>query len=123
MKIRIQIKSFWPAVLGLIVATLLFCLPGEEFPEAGWLEQIHLDKIVHVGLFFLLVVIWCLPIQSRAKNKAQVNLYVTLAFIMYGVIIEVIQLNFIPHRSFDVFDIVADTVGCFAAWLVCEQIL
>jgi VanZ family protein len=123
VKIRIQIKSFWPAVLGLIVATLLFCLPGEEFPEAGWLEQIHLDKIVHVGLFFLLVVIWCLPIQSRAKNKAQVNLYVTLAFIMYGVIIEVIQLNFIPHRSFDVFDIVADTVGCFAAWLVCEQIL
>ena len=105
------------------MATLLFCLPGEEFPEAGWLEQIHLDKIVHVGLFFLLVVIWCLPIQSRAKNKAQVNLYVTLAFIMYGVIIEVIQLNFIPHRSFDVFDIVADTVGCFAAWLVCEQIL
>jgi VanZ family protein len=121
VKIRIQIKSFLPAIFGLIVATLLFCLPGEEFPEAGWLEQIHLDKIVHVGLFFILVVIWCLPIQSRIKNKTQVNLYVTLAFIVYGIIIEIIQLNFIPHRSFDVFDIIADTVGCFGAWVVVNR--
>ncbi|WP_276373293.1 VanZ family protein [Chryseolinea sp. H1M3-3] len=119
--LKIQIKSFWPAAFGLVVATLLFCLPGEEFPQAGWLENLQLDKIIHVGLFFMLVVLWCLPVQHRAQNKLRASLFITLAFIVYGIAIEFIQRDFIPHRSFDIFDIVADTLGCFLGWIVLKK--
>jgi VanZ family protein len=123
--VRLEIKSFWPAILGFIVATMLFCLPGEELPEAGWLDHLHLDKFIHVGLFTMLVVLFCLPVGHRLTNKARtdtVYIWITSAFAIYGVAIEFIQLNFIPHRSFDVYDIVADAVGCaigffFVRWV------
>jgi VanZ family protein len=123
--VRIEIKSFLPGILGFIVATMLFCLPGEEFPEAGWLDQLHLDKFIHVGLFIMLVVLWCLPAGYRLENKKRVDtiyIWITVAFIIYGIAIEFIQRNFIPHRSFDFFDIVADAIGCglgffFVRWI------
>ncbi len=121
---EIQIKTYWPAILGLVTATILFCLPGEEFPEAGWLEDIQLDKIVHVGLFFTLVILWCLPSGARTSRERtnRVYIYITLAFLVYGIAIEFIQRNFVPHRSFDVFDIVADAVGCVVGFIVAKKI-
>ena len=122
---KIQIHSFWPAIAGLIIATLLFCLPGQEFPEAGWLDQIHFDKVVHVGLFAMLVILWSLPLRSRVGDQgklSRMHLGITLAYILYGVAIEFIQRDFIPHRSFDVFDIVADAVGCVVGWIMVKRI-
>ena len=121
---EIQIKTYWPAILGLVTATILFCLPGEEFPKGGWLEDIQLDKIVHVGLFFTLVILWCLPSGARTSRERtnRVYIYITLAFLVYGIAIEFIQRNFVPHRSFDVFDIVADAVGCVVGFIVAKKI-
>src|SRR5688500_13928190 len=104
---------------------MLFCLPGEELPEASWLDHLHLDKFIHIGLFTMLVVLVCLPAGHRLTNKARtdtVYIWITSAFAIYGVAIEFIQINFIPLRSFDVYDIVADAVGCvigffFVRWV------
>jgi VanZ family protein len=102
-------------VVVLILATYLFCLPGNEFPRVTFLDKIHFDKVAHIGLFSLLVFLWILPPQSRISDKQKINrlyLWIAVAFVLYGVFIEFIQLNFVPNRSFDVYDIVANTVGC-----------
>jgi len=114
-----KIRSFIPGVVALIVATVLFCLPGKEFPESGWFEKIFLDKWIHVGLFASLVALWTLPFIHRIDEIRQRVLFVWIAlgFIVYGVAIEFIQGWFIPHRSFGVDDIVADAVGCGAGLL------
>lgn len=122
---KIQINSFWPALTGFVIATLLFCLPGDEFPKTGWLDKIHFDKVVHIGLFALLVVLLSLPFRSRLKSPRRLNqLYgwIMIAYIVYGIAIEFIQRDFIPHRSFDVFDILADTIGCVTGYLVVKRI-
>ena len=122
---KIQIKSFLPAIGGLVFATLLFCLPGDEIPDAGWLDDLQLDKVVHIGLFTMLVFLWCLPMQSRFHEKRQLNkahLWVALAFAAYGIVIEFIQRDFIPYRSFDFFDIVADVVGCVIGWIAARKL-
>ena len=121
--LKIVIKSFVPGILAFIVATLLFCLPGQEFPEAGWLENLQIDKIVHVGLFAVLVVLWCLPIAAGKERVTQPLVGITIAFILYGIAIEFIQLEFIPHRSFDLMDIVADTVGSLIGLFVAKRLL
>jgi VanZ family protein len=51
-----------------------------------------------------------------------VYLLITLVYIVYGIAIEFIQRDFIPHRSFDLFDIVADTLGCVVGWIVVKRI-
>ena len=114
-RLKIRITSFWPAVVALVVATFLFCLPGQEFPHVNWLDKIHFDKFAHIGLFSIMVFLWILPRESRINDKQMVMriyLLIALAFVLYGICIEFIQLNFVPNRSFDVFDIVADAIGC-----------
>jgi VanZ family protein len=122
--VKIQIKSFWPAIVALIVATFLFCIPGDEFPEANWLDKIYFDKLVHIALFLTLVFLWVLPLRERSndgRTMERISLTITLAFVAYGIGIEFIQQNFIPHRSFDFFDIVADSAGCVLGWLAARK--
>src|SRR5688572_19828445 len=101
---KLRIRTFWPAIFWSIIATTLFCLPGEEFPEAGWLDELHIDKVVHIGFFILFMILWCLPLEWRVPDGSQRTLrytWMAIVFVLYGVAIEFIQKSFIPHRSFD----------------------
>ena len=121
---RISIKTFWPAAISLIGATVLFCLPGDEFPEKSWFEKIYLDKWVHVGLFTVLVLLWSLPMLHKIKihSRLQKALVLTAAsFVIYGIIIEIVQEHFIPHRTFGVDDMVADAIGCGLGFFLAKR--
>jgi len=123
--VKIRINSFWPVIFGLVGATLLFCLPGDRFSKAGWLEELELDKVVHIGLFAILVFLWCLPVQTRITEPTRLSkmyIWITLSFVSYGVIIEFIQRDLIPYRSFDPFDIVADAIGCVIGWFAVRKL-
>ena len=107
---------FLAAITWFIIATVLFTLPGTAFPTEDWLDKIYSDKWVHVGLFIVMVVLWCLSWKSLKRNQGNQNLIkafwtVAIIFIGYGIAIEFIQKYFIPFRSFDVTDIAADAVG------------
>ena len=121
---RIAIKTFWPAVISLIVATVLFCLPGEEFPEKSWFDEIYLDKWVHVGLFTVLVLLWSLPMVHKIKAQSRLRkalIWTAVAFIFYGIIIEVIQGRFIPNRTFGLDDMAADAIGCGVGFFLAKR--
>lgn len=45
------------------------------------------------------------------QNAEKILLLISLFLLIYGVSIELIQHYFIPNRSFDWGDIIADTVG------------
>lgn len=117
---KIQIKSFWPGIISFIIATVLFCLPGQEFPTEEWFGKVLLDKWIHVGLFASLVACWCLPFIPRFEDEMKIRsifIKITLAFISYGIAIEFIQGSFIPFRSFGVDDMIADAIGCGVGFL------
>lgn len=126
---KITIRTFWWAVIASIGATILFCLPGEDFPQEDWFEIVSLDKLIHVGLFAGLTGLWCLPLIHRIEEIAKLRnrfMLIALGFVFYGVIIEFIQGNFIPHRSFGIDDMVADAIGCgigfmFSNWQLNKQ--
>jgi hypothetical protein len=119
-------SSFIPGVLGLIISTILLTLPGSSLPTEDWLDKIWFDKWVHIGLFGILVVLWCRAFhRKKADSKKIKKLFVIIAAIVlaYGILMEFVQGNFIPHRSFDFGDIVADAVGCFAGYFLSKRYL
>jgi len=121
---KIPIKSFWPGAAAFIVATVLFLLPGTEFPKEDWFSKIFLDKWIHIGLFVALVTLWSLPFIHRIKESAKllnVFLWIALGFIAYGICIEFVQRAFIPFRSFGVDDMVADAIGCGVGFLLARK--
>ena len=112
----IRIKSFWPGIFMLILATVLFCVPGNKLPDEDWLGDISADKIVHVGLFAALVALWGLPFiyRSAADNTSTLRrtlILVVVIAILYGVAIEFFQGAYIPNRSYSLADMLADTLG------------
>ena len=87
--------------LALLSASVALLSPGSEAP----LPFAHADKLVHAAMFLLLAFFadagW--PHLGFVPRKY-------LALLGYGVAVEVLQ-HYIPLRSFDVLDIIADGAG------------
>jgi hypothetical protein len=108
--------SFLPGIIWLIVITYLLLLPGSAFPQETWLSRLWFDKWVHIGLFAILIFLWCRAFTLfKNENKTLKKIFLSIAFIAlaYGVGMEFIQKYYVINRSFEGGDIVADGIGCF----------
>lgn len=112
---------FLPAIVFFIVTIVLLTLPGSSFPTSHLFDIPYFDKWVHVGLFGLLCLLFSFPIIDLSLSDSQKrNWFMGISFIgiCYGISIELIQKYWIPNRSFEMFDILADTTGCVLACIV-----
>ena len=96
------------AFLWLVFVSFLFCLPGAAFPSADWMSRIYFDKWVHIGIFTGILFFWSWALQLLKRNSLLILFIVAL---LYGLLVEIVQDQFIPNRSFDWKDWVADLVG------------
>jgi len=107
--------SFIPLILWFILSTILLTLPGSAFPEENCLGKIYFDKWVHIGMFAIMTFLGCWAIHKKIADRQKLRktfLYIAALALLYGIIMEFVQKYFIPNRSFDVGDIIADGVGC-----------
>lgn len=112
-------RSFIPAILWFVVTVVLLCLPGSAIPKNSWFAVVHADKWVHIALFFTLCFLFARPLRGEdmATGKKETCLILILAGgIVYGTLMEFVQKYWIPNRSFEGADILADSAGCLAAY-------
>jgi hypothetical protein len=110
-----------PATIFFFITFYLFTLPGKSIPKVGWMEEIKMDKLVHIGLFTTSIILWCFPLKKTtldSPSKIFWALFISFIGICYGIAIEYIQKYYIVGRSFDLFDIVADSIGCIIGYIV-----
>ena len=69
-------------------------------------------------MFSLLVFLFCWGIKRKYNHEKRnrILILIAIAGVSYGIAMEYVQQNFIPNRSFDTGDILADIIGCFAGW-------
>jgi VanZ family protein len=75
------------------------------------------DKWVHIGLIAIMSLLFCWGIYKREyddEKKRRDFILTGIICLGYGIMIEFIQRYFIPNRSFDMGDIVADGAGSLA---------
>ncbi len=121
------IRFFWPAVAWFILSFVLLTLPGSSLPSNDWLTGVGFDKYVHIGMFGMLVLLFCGGFWKRKKSVGTAEntsggrnhkdirgfIWIAVFALTYGIIMEFVQRDFIPLRSFDLGDILADGVGSF----------
>ena len=110
---RLSGSKIFPIIWTLLIIGLL-CLPGKVIPGLGLFGIKHLDKLAHIVLFGGFVLLWGLYSWQRKKLRFDwlfVLGGITILSIALGIAMEYIQVNFIPNRSFDTWDIWADVVG------------
>jgi len=117
----LKISRFLPAVSWFILSFILLTLPGSTVPKYPWLATIQADKWVHIGLFGMLCLLSMLPFRVSNYNNQQRKkwfLFITLGGVLFGILMEFVQTNWIINRSFEYGDILADTVGCSLAYYI-----
>lgn len=110
---------FAPGILFFLFSLLLLTLPGDTMPSVGWFNFPQRDKFIHYCLFFILCSLFAIPVKYRTSTKQAGIVWlavICLIGIVYGIAIEFVQKWWIPNRSFEVLDIVADATGASAAF-------
>ena len=102
-----------------LLTIVLLCLPGSAFPSKGLfnLDIPHLDKVIHVILFGGIILFWCqyfLHKKDWNKNWRVKVFVIATGAITLGICLEYIQFNYIPNRSFDRGDILANSLSTVA---------
>ncbi len=115
-----MLRTFWPGVVWFIFSGVAFFLPGSALPNNDWFGKIELDKIIHIVLFTFMVILWSIPFLYKSLSitrLAKILILVPTIFFAYSIVVEFVQLFFISGRSFDLFDILADGIGCAIGFL------
>ncbi len=74
------------------------------------------DKIAHIGVYAIFT--FLLMSEYKIKKKQLFPLFIT---IVYGVLMEFLQYALTTYRSLELFDILANTIGAFAAWYIYKK--
>jgi len=84
-------------------------LPPSLFKPFTFHNLLRLDKFIHLVLYFVFVQLWILNLEKiNRKNK----LVILLIGIIYGIFIEVMQSAMNIGRSYEIDDMIANTLGC-----------
>ena len=112
------------AVIWFLFITVLLCTPGTKFPKITWQDKIWFDKWVHVFLFMILVILWSKAYSHKNIQSGSRKVFLKIMVIgcLYGIAMELVQKYFIPFRSFDLMDIIADGIGCIAGYFFAMKI-
>ena len=117
------LRTSFVAIAWTILIQVLLCLPGSTLPSGGVFNIPQLDKIVHTILFGGFTGFWCYYFYLKGTPPARCK---TIFFIVYllaaanGIVLEFIQRDYIPNRSFDEGDIIADVLAASIAYGICN---
>ena len=93
-----------------VVVFSLHAMPSNTFPKISFWGNLGPDKIVHAIMFGMGVCLAILSGWGRIRSM--------LVWIFAGVLLEYYQFFFTIDRSFDWFDVMADSFGVLLALLL-----
>ena len=104
----------------ILVALLLLYLSltnSEKFQRAPLVNIPFMDKIVHFGMYFLMMSV--IIIEHRKNLMHSRNLFLlALIPLSYGILMEILQSTLTITRSGDFYDALADAAGIIVSALL-----
>jgi VanZ family protein len=108
------LKQFKFSLIWAVVMLIACTAKMQHSPDTG-VHIPYLDKIVHFAIFAVLGFL----ISYEKKSANWTNLAICAG---YGLLIEIIQI-FLPWRSFELADLLADTIGALAGIQVVRMLI
>ena len=76
------------------------------------------DKAGHFAAYCIMTILWC----KALSHISRIRIFVIIFTICFGVLMEIIQFYSFNGRTFEVDDIIANTLGAAAGILVINQL-
>lgn len=117
-----MVKNYWSVFAWSIIILILTGIPGSALPKVGNLwDWIRPDKMAH---FFLFAIFLYLLIKSRARHLQPKKLPIKnilllfLVGIVFASLTEILQEKLFINRNGNLYDFVADAIGCLAGMAI-----
>jgi VanZ family protein len=106
---RFSFFYFFPPTLWAVFILIISLMPATEIPGVGLFQA---DKLVHIAVYFLLTFLYHRSIKkSGIKQSFEITILLAASIISYGFLIEVAQESLTADRQFDLWDVVANSIG------------
>jgi VanZ family protein len=113
-------------LFSILVALILLFLSltnAETFKKVQLGSFPNFDKVVHFGMYFVLMSV--IIIEHRKSLSNPLNLFLLgLIPLSYGILMEILQLTLTSTRTGDFYDALADAAGVLASallWLIIKS--
>ncbi len=107
-----QIFKYWKPVTIAILILYASITPANNLSKVNLFNIQHIDKMIHLVLYFVLSVTLYASLQRNRYSKHSQNIVITLFItILYGILMESFQYMFTCDRSPEIFDALANTLG------------
>lgn len=100
----------WVTLLWMLITLILSVISGKNLPSVA---IVGIDKIAHLICYALLSFLWMGTLLHIPFSRSKAIFYAIVISSMYGIVMEMIQYGFFPHRSFEIPDIIANIIGSF----------
>lgn len=105
-----SVRQWGPPVLWAAFILLLTSIPGSDIPQVGFLSFRGSDKLVHATMYAIFALLATHSLLRAGRPLRQVVVMVILGIALFAAMDEWHQ-QFIPGRSMDLFDWLADLSG------------
>lgn len=112
MKKQHFLKQYFYSFITLLTVLILSLAKTENLNSNNLFNIPHLDKLVHLSMYFGLTTI--ILIENKKKHK----LIITLSTVILSGLIELIQQYLTNYRSGDWLDLLSNSIGSFTALLI-----
>ncbi len=103
----------WAALIVVLSTATLFRMPRVQLGDIGP------DKLAHFGVYAVLAGLLALGF-SKIENRwprGMEHVFILLGGTAFGVLMEGVQAWFVPERSYEYADMVANALGILAGWI------
>jgi len=107
-------------LFSILVALLLLYLSltnAEKFEKVQLIKIPNIDKLVHFGMYFVLMSVIIIEHRNNLRNPFRLLLFALIP-LSYGILMEILQLTLTRSRSGDIIDALFDAGGILASILL-----
>ncbi len=114
-----KLRYLLPSILWLIVISLLLSMPASSIPKTPFLNIPHFDKVVHLFLFSVFVILLNFGFYKQKMIELHRCHYTIsmLLGVLTGIGTELLQNYLAIGRSGDLVDLLFDIAGCIIGWV------
>ena len=105
-------------IFAIFWTLLIVYLCLDDAPNVPKFAFQYKDKVVHFIFYFVFVYVWTKSLKNKRFNYILIILFLALAL---GILIEFLQENITLNRTFDWYDILANSIGTFASFIIVKK--
>jgi len=115
------VKYYWKSVVWAGLILFASAISGNELDKVKIIDIPYFDKVVHLVLYFVFtLLLFAAQIKLYATTKLKLSTKLINIFLpfFYSLIMEILQRFVFEARSFELADLLANSLGILLCWLL-----